>query len=285
MELLVAGERIRIEAGRSFVGVGRRDRLLANPVVLRGGDWYVPIDFVSRVLLDVLPPGSRYDQGGRALAVGGGHPTLEVDILPRPGMTRIEVATDPPVSVDLEESGRGFRILVDAPFVETAFVGEAPRDGVVERVDLRQIGDRYVLDIMTGRSFSRLRQERSSGRFALDLIRSGVRAESGAGILPPLPGMGPEPVRPRPDLSRRPAAAREIRIVAIDPGHGGSDFGAAGSGRGLSEKDLTLSVALALARLLEREHGLQVVLTRESDREVGLDDRAVVANAAAPTCW
>lgn len=278
IELRVAGERLRIEAGRSFVGVGRRDRLISSPVVRRGGEFFVPLDFVSRVLLDVLPRGSRYEEDGRTLAVGGGYSRLSVDISPNPGFTRIEVATDPPVDTDLEESERGLRVVIQAPFVETAFIGEAPQDGVVERVDLRQAGESYVLEITTGRNYGRVRQDRRRGRLALELLRSGVRAESGAEVLRPLGET--DPPRRRDRLPRNVERPLEIRTVALDPGHGGDDAGAAVPAGGFTEKELVLSVALVLARLLEREYGLEVVLTRETDRPVRLDDRAVMANSA-----
>ncbi len=276
VELRIGSDRLRFEAGRSFVGVGSRDRLLASPAIRLGGEWFVPLDFVSRVLFDLLPRGTRFDEPTRTLAVGGGYPRLQVDVRPRPGATRIELATDPPVRTDLEETGRGLQVVIHAPFLATAFVGEAPEDGVVERVDLRQGEETYFLEIATGRNFGRLLQEREQGRLTLDLIRTGVRAESGAGILPPLPGSGPG----RDPAPGDPGRPREIRTVALDPGHGGPDRGVVGPSGVLVEKDIALEVAFALRRILEDERGFEVVLTRETDREVGLDDRAAMANAA-----
>ncbi len=280
IELRVGSERLRFEAGRSFVAVGRRDRLLASPAIRRGDGWFVPFDFVSRVLLDILPHGTRFDERSRTLAVGGGYPRLQVDIRPRPGATRIEISTDPPVRTDIEETRRGLEVVIHAPFVETAFLGEAPADGVVERVDLRQAEETYVLEVTTGRNFGRMLQERDRGRLALDLIRSGVRAESGAGVLPPLPGTAPGSRAGGDVVPRAATGPREIRTVAIDPGHGGADPGVVGPAGIVVEKDVALDVALALRRILEDERGFEVVLTRETDREAGLDDRAAMANAA-----
>ncbi len=64
--------------------------------------------------------------------------------------------------------------------------------------------------------------------------------------------------------------------VVVDPGHGGDDHGAVGSG-GVREKDLVLAVARRMAERLRGE-GLRVVLTREDDRAVGLAERAARAN-------
>ncbi|MBI2865375.1 MAG: N-acetylmuramoyl-L-alanine amidase [Chloroflexi bacterium] len=59
----------------------------------------------------------------------------------------------------------------------------------------------------------------------------------------------------------RPAAGR-ARVVAIDPGHGGPEVGAGGAG--LAEKNVNLSIALKLRKLLEQD-GMTVVMTRDRD--------------------
>ncbi|MBZ4417265.1 N-acetylmuramoyl-L-alanine amidase [Myxococcus sp. RHSTA-1-4] len=69
----------------------------------------------------------------------------------------------------------------------------------------------------------------------------------------------------------------KVRRVIIDPGHGGHDTGAIGKG-GTREKDVALTVAKKLAEEL-REKGLEVVLTRDDDRFIRLEDRAKFANA------
>jgi len=56
------------------------------------------------------------------------------------------------------------------------------------------------------------------------------------------------------------------KLIVIDPGHGGEDPGALGS-TGVHEKDIVLAVAKKLASIL-RQAGAEVVLTRESDREL-----------------
>ncbi|MEN8154705.1 MAG: N-acetylmuramoyl-L-alanine amidase [Acidobacteriota bacterium] len=68
-----------------------------------------------------------------------------------------------------------------------------------------------------------------------------------------------------------------IDTVCIDAGHGGSDLGAVGR-RNLKEKDITLKVAKKLKRIIERQLGLRVIMTRDSDVEVALDSRVARAN-------
>lgn len=68
-----------------------------------------------------------------------------------------------------------------------------------------------------------------------------------------------------------------VKTVVIDPGHGGPRPGTIGKS-GLQEKEVNLAVALALQKLLREKAGLEAVLTRESDVDVSLEDRTVIAN-------
>ncbi|MDF1734364.1 MAG: N-acetylmuramoyl-L-alanine amidase [Minwuia sp.] len=75
---------------------------------------------------------------------------------------------------------------------------------------------------------------------------------------------------------RRPGAGR---VVVIDPGHGGVDPGAIGAG-GTREKDIVLSVGLALRDALRARGNYRIVMTRDGDRFVRLGDRVRIARRA-----
>jgi N-acetylmuramoyl-L-alanine amidase len=68
----------------------------------------------------------------------------------------------------------------------------------------------------------------------------------------------------------------KVRRVVVDAGHGGHDTGAIGP-RGTREKDVALSIAKRLAARLEKL-GLEVVLTRDDDSFVALEERTQIAN-------
>lgn len=72
--------------------------------------------------------------------------------------------------------------------------------------------------------------------------------------------------------------ARARPVVVIDPGHGGKDVGAI-SVTGGYEKDVTLAVARAAARVLERSGRVEVRLTRNDDRFLTLGQRVALARA------
>lgn len=79
----------------------------------------------------------------------------------------------------------------------------------------------------------------------------------------------------------QPAAppAKGYRTIVIDPGHGGKDPGARGL-RQTEEKDITLKVGLKLRELLSKQPGVRVLMTREHDVFVELEDRAKFANSS-----
>jgi len=90
-----------------------------------------------------------------------------------------------------------------------------------------------------------------------------------------------EPFRIVVDVAKRPPTFgterhRNVARVVLDPGHGGYDSGAVGPA-GLKEKDVTLDIAKRTQPILARA-AIEVVLTREDDRYVTLEERAARAN-------
>ena len=68
-----------------------------------------------------------------------------------------------------------------------------------------------------------------------------------------------------------------IRRIVIDAGHGGIQTGTVADS-GASEKEITLDLALRLRRLLQ-DAGYEVLLTRESDVTMSLEQRVAFANS------
>ncbi|HEY7190188.1 MAG TPA: N-acetylmuramoyl-L-alanine amidase [Vicinamibacterales bacterium] len=93
----------------------------------------------------------------------------------------------------------------------------------------------------------------------------------------------PPPAAPLPPSANRNGSfslSRQLGLgiakIVIDAGHGGHDPGA--QARGITEAELTLDLALRLEKLLSKEAGFEVVMTRRTDTFVSLEERTAIAN-------
>jgi N-acetylmuramoyl-L-alanine amidase len=88
------------------------------------------------------------------------------------------------------------------------------------------------------------------------------------------------PAAPTTNSNGQFSMARQLGLgvsrVVLDAGHGGHDPGARANG--LNEAELVLDVTLRLKALLEKEPGIEVTLTRDSDRFIPLEERTAIAN-------
>jgi N-acetylmuramoyl-L-alanine amidase len=157
------------------------------------------------------------------------------------------------------------------------------------------------LDLIEGRLPRRPRQRRrmAPGMLVVTLLSVGLLGS--ARLIPSLGGSAAVPavsqaaVRPAPASAPHPPPAPAgtaavpapvdaavfplaVRKIALDPGHGGVSLGTQAP-LGLVEKELTLDIARRLRKLLEAE-SFEVLMTREEDRSVSLEERGLAANRA-----
>ena len=73
----------------------------------------------------------------------------------------------------------------------------------------------------------------------------------------------------------------KVKKIMIDPGFGGKESGPHSScSNGNDSKDINLAISLKLAKLIRERLAIDVVLTRDVDRTVTLDDRTALANSS-----
>jgi N-acetylmuramoyl-L-alanine amidase len=113
-------------------------------------------------------------------------------------------------------------------------------------------------------------------RIVLDIYPKAATASPAKAPETPVPQPA-EPTRQGYSMARQ--LGLGIRTVVIDPGHGGADPGAIGH-KGLKEKDVVLNVCKELQALLAAR-GLNVIMARESDIYLPLENRTVIANQKA----
>ena len=194
-----------------------------------------------------------------------------------PAYTRVVVELTRPVATEVKRLGadrserRPERLYLDLPrvWVGLRYADPIPvGDGLLEGIRLGQntrTTTRLVIDLKRY-DHHRLFFLSSPNRVVIDVFGGGQRRQSA-----PSPGARRAP----PGQGQLPPGMRQVRTVVLDPGHGGRDPGALGA-YGLREKDVTLRLARALRpRLVAR--GFRVVMTRDSDRTLSLEERTALA--------
>jgi N-acetylmuramoyl-L-alanine amidase len=243
-----------------FVVVDDATIWLPLPVRSSRGELQIPA-----MLVDSLPTDSSlarlvFDAPRARVVVlppsgGVGSPTISAG----PSTTRLSFPADrPDEAVVVARSRARLRLRFGGLFTGT-IPESLPRGGLLRA--LRPIaaagGSAFECEVAPEAGGFRLVLDPAGRRVVLELFRDATPAAE---------AFAPEgPPGPRP-----------LRVIVLDPGHGGTDPGViAGSA---VEKDLTLSLANLLRAELERRLRVRIVLTREGDRDLSADQRAEIAN-------
>ena len=141
---------------------------------------------------------------------------------------------------------------------------------------------RVVLETKGKPNFS-VSLEPNPYRLVVQVSKLGVDSKAQANLFPGAANAQPEklaivvPPPTREDLQLRARMPKTKLRIVVDAGHGGWDLGTVGK-RGLLEKDVVLEIAQRLGKLLESRLGADVILTRNDDNYIPLDERAGMAN-------
>jgi N-acetylmuramoyl-L-alanine amidase len=278
------GKTILLTQDQPLGSVGGRVIALPAPTIRSNRRWLVPVDFIGRALALVYDSKISLRRPSRLVIVGDLRvprvqirydPSTSSGQAPGSGPARLTIDATPRVGSTISQDGDQLLVKFDADAIDLAGLG-APLPGATPQglVQSVRLVDAVTLAFTTGPRFGGFKATSQSSdtsmRQTIDI------AAAGATQSPDVPA----PAQAAPvDLSAllSPGAAAVLRTIVIDPGHGGDDEGAKGAG-GTKEKDVTLSVARKLKAALEQKFGVRVLLTRDDDRSVPIDDRTATAN-------
>ncbi len=267
------GRSVTIQDRKNLVSVGGDLRLLSAPATVEAGKVLVPVDSVPKIMGPLLRRRAEWRLGTRTLVLGNvqvARLTLSTSVSGDVARVTIDASSKVTFKVAQEDT----RITVSIPeAVDVTFQQERLTGGIVDEV--RFLGGREnIVQIATGPRFKEIKAQQTEQpcRLFLEFHAGGEAAAAS-----PAPGEPPSPT-PAPTGPVAPVVGPDEggRIVVIDPGHGGVDFGATGP-TGAAEKEVVLAISRRLRTLLVNA-GYQVFLTRDHDQDLSLDDRAAVAN-------
>lgn len=269
------GKTIVASADQPMASVDGKIVALPSSITRAGRRWLVPVEFLPRALGPIYDQRIDLRRTARLLLVGDlrvPRVSARVDSAGPPTRAALVITPATPVAV-VTEAGR-LVMRVEADALEPAFPVTAT--GLIEAV---RMGDQpnvviVALSRQAGTPRTTITTADNATRVAFEVPVTESRAPTPDPRIP-----GTDPRLPTSESSRLPGLEprQALQTLAIDPGHGGDEIGVRG-GSGLEEKQLTLDVARRLRGLLERGLGVRVILTRDDDRVVGIDERAAAAN-------
>ncbi|MCX5797334.1 MAG: N-acetylmuramoyl-L-alanine amidase [Elusimicrobia bacterium] len=292
---------LQLVAGSAEASIDGRTVSLEDPVLLRAAQAYAPLAFfLGKDFSELSGMESRFDARARLLTVDRRSSVGGVRWYSYQDYTRVVLELKKPLGHSAAARGvQGVEVSIPFGVIESS-EQETVDDGLVASFGLRQEPKAVRWSVRFARPGLkwRLRELSEPRRLALEIsaadpgkvVPEGSEddAPSAAGAPPAAPAA---PVLASTAAAVRPAAAPAAapvsaavpageplrRIIIIDAGHGGKDGGATGR-RGTLEKDVNLAAAKELAKLLEQERVFEVMLTRNDDTFVPLDERSRLAN-------
>jgi len=259
LTLSTGGHQVFIGVGTTQVPVDQRIVQISRPARSVNGALYAPPDLLDRVLLPLVAAIATYDASRRTWTIVEAFPPLTIDVA--------VVHVEPTTQIVLKESA-------GAKFVptvtETSFQIRWPDRKIIPPFPERKYDDPLV----------------SSIRFSGDTATIEFRDRGLSARAYPLPspdrlvveiGRAAAATSPLSSAPAPPPVPATAWTVVVDAGHGGTETGAIGPG-GLQEKDATLQIARRVAAVLPHMVSCRVVMTRDSDSVISLDDRTSVAN-------
>jgi len=208
---------------------------------------------------------------------------IKLSVKDYPNFSRVIIESSFPLSFDIEKSSYLLMVNISTN-VSFQIQREAFKSRLIKSFGWSKSRDFYILTIRTKPrnfsydyftlnnppqlviDFSQPVEERSESTASLKEKEASERKV-------PLPL---EPSTP----SRRqiqPSSLQGIKTIVIDPGHGGMEPGAIGR-FGTLEKNIALDISAKLKAIVERNFPSRVVLTRDKDIDVSLENRAALAN-------
>jgi N-acetylmuramoyl-L-alanine amidase len=270
------GKTIVLTPDQALASIGGRLVSLPAPPSRTGRRWLVPIEFISRALSLIYDVRLDLRKPSRLLVIGDLRvPRITVRYDPLGPSGRLTIDATPRATATVTQEAEHLSIKFDADALDVPGT-PLPAPGSPGLILGVRTVDATTLAVDLGPRFAGFRATSQPVDTTMRLVIDLVTAQTDVPAVSPSAPAVPQP--PPPDLP--PSFGQSVspfRTITIDPGHGGDDEGVK-SADGVKEKDLTLAIARRVRGVIEARLGLRVLLTRDDDRSVPVDERTAVAN-------
>ncbi len=273
-------------AGKTRARIRGRDVDLPANFMIENSRGLVPVGSLSSLLPRFLGTSVNFHESARRLFIGEAftHVTAQIDAT---NPARLVLNFSGPVNPTIStEPGRLHMVFTRDPLVSPATQSLSFDNQTITQANYAENNGAAELTINSTAplmaSFS------NNGRtITVSALPQSTQTAGGAaapvqpGISPPTPDQNPPSSQPQVPSTTLPpllAGSGHRFLVIVDPAHGGDERGAALNDK-LVEKDITLGFARLLRHELDTR-GISVLLLRDGDGTLTLDQRSAAANAA-----
>jgi len=269
------GRTVVLTSDQALASVAGRLVSLPAPPTRVGNRWLVPVEFIARALAPIYDVRLDLRRPSHLLIIGelrAPHATVRLE--PLANAARLTIDATPRASSGVTQDGNRLLVKFDADVIDPTFP-VFQSQGLVAAI---RLVDPVTIGIELGPRFSAYRASSEAIEDTTRLVIDLVGAETSPPTLTTGASGSVAPVAP-PAVDAAPIGSPppSIRSIAVDAGHGGADTGVKGPG-GTLEKDVTLSAARHVKAAIEARLGIRVLLTRDEDRDIPIDERVAIAN-------
>ncbi len=245
-----------------YIKINDSIKNLIYPAQFEKGNLFLPIKTFLPIFDLIHPDRVTWDQDRKLIRIDSEfYNVTDLAFAPKANGLLIELFVNEPKEYEI--------YITEGNWLNISILGgKVNRRQVLSRMDRKYLRDINVVQFEQSAQVSvRMRQniikytdrfQSNPGRVQISLIDPSVSVVSDRNHV----DIGPD---------------NSINKIIIDAGHGGSDYGAIGL-NGSHEKKVVLDIAQRLAKLIRKDKIFEVVMTRDKDKAVSLEQRTKIAN-------
>ena len=266
------GRTVVASPDQPMASVNGRVVALPAPMARAGRRLLVPVDFIPRAIAPIYDAPIELRRASRLLIVGSVRvPRVAIRFDAAGPPTRLTLDIVPPLMVNTGYEASRVLVRVEADALDVATVPSG--GGLIDQVRADQTTIIITPSPRAGTPRIATTTTNESTRVVVEVPLAASQETAAPSAPPPAPPTtAPEAPPPLPATG-----AAKLQTMVLDAGHGGDDNGVRGP-KGTLEKQITLDAARRLKTLVESRLGVRVVMTRDDDRAVSLDERDAIAN-------
>ncbi|MDA3793454.1 MAG: N-acetylmuramoyl-L-alanine amidase [Elusimicrobia bacterium] len=267
---------VKLKIGSDIVAMEGIDRKMMKTPKILNGKVYLPLEAViTRAFESVTGAQIQWSFKERKLWISYEGNIADSRYYTYNDYTRFVIEMTQKLEYIPKASAGGIFIKIDGAKLSVPIKEMIVEDGVINKVIINENEEfaEFIIKLAENAGEYDIKKFPSPSRIVVDIKNKDAEKKKRE-VTRKMDKLPPHPAGP---AKRDKVDIDDIKLVVIDPGHGGKDPGAIGP-RGTKEKDVVLAIAKKTAAYIKKDLKVRVLLTRTDDYFVPLAGRIKMAN-------